>query len=105
MAGLTLAWTALLVCVLALGVAVWVSTRRASVFDVRELSGFPSGLVVPVRESVNRTASLAGSALTREYNKDKTKYDGKLVEGIRSWEESANYVLLFSLGYFFNGWP
>ena len=80
------AWTALLVCVLALGVAVWVFFRKTSLFDSRELSGFPSGLVVPVRESVNRVTSKYGSSVTRMYNENKTKYDAQLAEMLAKHE-------------------
>jgi hypothetical protein len=85
----TVSWTALAVGLIALGLSLWVFFRKTSLFDVRELSGFPSGLVVPVRESVNRVMSKFGSIATVLYNKDKTKHDASLARELAELESTA----------------
>ena len=60
-----------------------------SVFDLREMSYFPRGLVDPVRASVNRVLARVGDVTTKAYNVDKAKNDKQLKVALAKFEKQA----------------
>jgi len=69
-----------------------------SIFDLREMSYFPRGLVDPMRESVNRVMRRMGDVTTRGYAKDKASLDRKLRVALDKFEKQAvGYTNIASL--------
>ena len=113
----TVPWIALLVALAALGIGIWLMLRKPSeapgggaaaksaksvsslpgspgsgaisVFDLREMSYFPRGLMDPMRESVNRIMRRMGDMTTRGYTKDKANLDRKLKVALDKFEKQA----------------
>ena len=112
-------WIALLVALAALGLGLWLLLRKPkagaaatmtspsssssggtvarsvsssgsiSVFDLREMSYFPRGLVDPVRASVNRVLARVGDVTTKVYARDKANIDRKLKVALDEYEKEA----------------
>ena len=98
-------WIALLVALAALGLGLWLLLRKPkagaassgsisgsgsiSVFDLREMSYFPRGLVDPVRASVNRVLARVGDETTKVYARDKAKNDKQLKVALAKFENQA----------------
>ncbi len=81
--------TAILVAFVALGLGLYVLLRPVSVFDLKEVSYFPRGIVDPVRASVNRIMAKAGSAVTMLYNADKAVADRELAKALTDFERNT----------------
>ena len=69
-----------------------------SLFDLREMSYFPRGIVDPVRESVNRVMARIGDVATKGYARDKTNIDRQLKVALDKYEkEAAGYANIAAL--------
>lgn len=69
-----------------------------SVFDLKELSYFPRGIVDPVRASVNTVLARVGDMTTKAYAKDKAEYDKQIAAVLSKYEkDSLKYTTVASL--------
>lgn len=122
--GKTVPWIALLVALAALGLGLWLLLRKPtaaaaapgtkasgvvaksvsslpgsiSVFDLREMSYFPRGMMDPMRESVNRVMARAGNVVTKGYDTDRAAFNRKLKVSLDKFEKDATrYTSIASL--------
>lgn len=107
-------WTALILAFAALGLGLWLVFRPApkavpaspvavsrsvssapaapgsmSLFDLKEFSYFPGGIVQPIQATVNRVLSRVGTKVNAAYTRDKAKIDAKLKSDLAMFEMVA----------------